>query len=90
MVQDTTSTWQDTKDALKKQFLSQLLIDSYWKAFTIQNMFTLSIETENEAFTNDGEEIARILKEVAIQLENGKEFGTLRDVNGNKVGNWSK
>ena len=53
-------------------------------------MFTLSIETENEAFTNDGEEIARILKEVAIQLENGKEFGTLKDVNGNKVGNWSK
>jgi len=52
-------------------------------------MFTLSIETDNDAFTN-GEEIARILKEVAIQLENGKEFGTLRDVNGNKVGNWSK
>jgi len=95
MVQDTTSTWQDTKDALKKQFSSQLLIDSYWKAFTIQNMFTLSIETENEAFTiaegiADGQEIARILKEVAIQLENGKEFGTLKDVNGNKVGNWSK
>ena len=54
-------------------------------------MFTLSIETENEAFTNgDGEEIARILKEVASQVENGKEFGTLKDINGNKVGNWSK
>ena len=54
-------------------------------------MFTLSIETENEAFTNDeSEEIARILKEVASQVENGKEFGTFRDVNGNKVGNWSK
>mgnify|MGYP000049753930 CR=1 FL=1 len=30
------------------------------------------------------------LKEVAIQLESGKEFGTIKDVNGNKVGNWSK
>ena len=64
-------------------------------------MFTLSIETENEAFTiaasdkfmgdqADGQEIARILKEVAIQLENGKEFGTIKDINGNTVGNWSK
>ena len=58
---------------------------------TEKNMFTLSIETENEAFTNgDGEEIARILKEVASQVENGNEFGTFRDINGNKVGNWSK
>ena len=58
---------------------------------TEKNMFTLSIETENEAFTNgDGEVIARILKEVASQVENGKEFGTFRDINGNKVGNWSK
>ena len=52
-------------------------------------MFTLSIETENEAFTNnEGEEIARILKEVASQVENGKKFGVLIDINGNKVGNW--
>ncbi len=64
-------------------------------------MFTLSIETGNEAFTiaasdkfmgdqADGQEIARILKEVAIQLENGKEFGTIKDINGNTIGNWSK
>jgi hypothetical protein len=58
-------------------------------------MFTLFIETDNEAFTiaegiADGQEIARILKEVAIQLENGKEFGTIKDINGNTVGNWSK
>ena len=54
-------------------------------------MFTLSIETENEAFTNgDGEEIARILKEVASQVENGKEFGRITDINGNMIGNWIK
>jgi hypothetical protein len=52
-------------------------------------MFTLSIETDNDAFTN-GEEIARILKEVVIQLESGKEFGTIKDINGNTVGDWSK
>ena len=58
---------------------------------TEKNMFALSIETENEAFTNgDGEEIARILKEVASQVENGKKFGVLIDINGNEVGNWSK
>ena len=54
-------------------------------------MFTLSIETENEAFTNDeSHEIARILKDLARQVENGKECGVLIDINGNKVGNWSK
>ena len=58
---------------------------------TEKNMFTLSIETENEAFTNgDGEEIARILKEVASQVENGKEFGRITDINGNMIGNWIK
>ena len=35
-------------------------------------------------------EITRILKEVVIQLESGKEFGTIKDINGNKVGDWSK
>ena len=58
-------------------------------------MFTLFIETDNEAFRNpvwiaDGQEIARILKEVASQVENGKEFGTIKDINGNTVGDWSK
>ena len=54
-------------------------------------MFTLSIKTENDAFTNDeSHEITRILKEVASQVENGKECGVLIDINGNKVGNWSK
>jgi len=60
-------------------------------------MFTLSIETDNDAFVPmrkewmfENYEIARILKEVAIQLESGKEFGTISDINGNKVGNWSK
>ena len=57
-------------------------------------MFTLSIKTENyafNAFTNDeSHEIARILKDLARQVENGKECGVIIDINGNKVGNWSK
>jgi len=58
---------------------------------TEKNMFTLSIETENDAFTNgESEEIARILKEVASQVENGKDFGTITDINGNMIGNWIK
>ena len=54
-------------------------------------MFTLFIETENDAFTNgESEEIARILKDLARQVENGTWCGVLIDINGNKVGNWSK
>ena len=60
-------------------------------------MFTLSIETDNDAFVpmrkewmGESYEITRILKEVVIQLESGKEFGTIKDINGNAVGNWSK
>jgi len=65
--------------------------------------FTLTINTDNEAF---GEypnidrrllETARILKKVARMLENGEDFSmfrTLFDINGNDVGraafkNWN-
>ena len=56
-------------------------------------MFTLEIETENDAFTGDPTlEIARILTDVASKLRSwhSEEYEEhwLRDVNGNKVGRW--
>lgn len=53
-------------------------------------MFTLKIDTENDAF-QDGNlelEVVRILQEVVKKIENGKDYATLIDVNGNKVGDF--
>lgn len=33
-------------------------------------------------------ELARILRRVADDVENGRTYGTLRDYNGNRVGDW--
>ena len=50
-------------------------------------MFTLKIKTENAAFSDDrNAEIARILREVAEQLETHTMTGSCRDYNGNRVG----
>lgn len=52
-------------------------------------MFTLTIETENEAFVEAGKEIeaARILRRVADLIEIAcKTSGACMDANGNKVG----
>lgn len=51
-------------------------------------MFKLEIETGNAAFGDDRpEEIARILRDVAKRLVNDRyPYGDLRDINGNKVG----
>lgn len=47
----------------------------------------ISIETVNAAFDeNEGNELARILKEIAEKLENGSQPELIRDINGNKVG----
>lgn len=54
-------------------------------------MFTMTFKTENAAFA-DGDmaaEVARILKEVAAQIEFGAQMsGTVRDANGNRVGTY--
>lgn len=43
----------------------------------------------NDAFSGDrGVEVARLLREVADQVEWGRESGVLMDVNGNSVGEW--
>ena len=54
-------------------------------------MFTLEIATDNDAFyEHAGTEIARILRDVADQVEDRTTAaeGLLRDVNGARVGTW--
>lgn len=54
-------------------------------------MFTLKIETDNAAFEDDNllAEVARILRVAADKVEQGDHPASLRDVNGNKVGDLS-
>ena len=50
-------------------------------------MLTLTIKTDNAAFTDDaGEEIARILRHAADKLAEGYDYVYLMDYNGNNVG----
>jgi hypothetical protein len=56
--------------------------------------FKVEIDTVNAAFGEDlddaGRELARILRRLADEVEDGTAWdgpGTLRDVNGNSVGN---
>lgn len=52
--------------------------------------FTLEIDCDNAAFQeNDGDqyvEVARILREAADRIENGRDSIALIDLNGNRVG----
>lgn len=52
-------------------------------------MFTMKFSTDNAAFDDEAHEVSRILKEVAAQVERGSDYGTVRDVNGNTIGEWS-
>lgn len=54
-------------------------------------MFTLTIETDNAAFSDTlaTDECARILREVADRMERGESRGRVRDHNGNTVGTFS-
>lgn len=53
-------------------------------------MFSLRIKTNNAAFAEDDKahEVARALREVADKLDAGHDSATIRDSNGNTVGNW--
>jgi len=63
-------------------------------------MFKLEIKTGGAAFKNpitgeedlydEAAEINRMLSTVGADLRNGGTSGTLMDVNGNKVGTWSR
>ena len=49
----------------------------------------LEINCENSAFDADrNNELSRILRDAAERLSNGKEYGALRDLNGNCVGDY--
>lgn len=54
-------------------------------------MLVLKFKTDNEAFegTNLFDESARILKKIAHDIEQGNDTGNCRDINGNKIGEWS-
>ncbi len=64
-------------------------------------MFKLQFSTANSAFDTDANEIARILRELANKVERGVIIpftdadgtqlgvsGSIRDINGNTIGNW--
>ena len=51
--------------------------------------FKLVVNMDNAAFDRgDGRELARILREIANKVQDGKTDGRAMDVNGNKVGEW--
>lgn len=33
-------------------------------------------------------EVARILKKITVEIENGEDHGSIMDINGNKIGSW--
>lgn len=47
----------------------------------------LNIETDNSAF-EDPNELPKILRSIARDIEEGRTFGIIRDTNGNRVGSW--
>ena len=53
-------------------------------------MFECKFDTDNAAFEGDNceREVASILYDLRILINEGYKFGTIRDSNGNKVGEW--
>lgn len=53
-------------------------------------MFKVEFKTGNAAFEEDNGryEIARILKVIADKLLDGENKGSIRDYNGNHIGDW--
>lgn len=50
-------------------------------------MVELTIDTDTDAFSEaPGIEIARVLRKVADEIENGCTLGRIADVNGNAIG----
>ena len=54
-------------------------------------MLKLQFKTENAAFEGDLKwmEAGEILRAIADQASDGRTFGTIRDSNGNRIGEWS-
>ena len=63
-------------------------------------MFTMEIGTGNAAFMDpytgeygkdyEGQELCRILRHVIEKIEDGCTYGTVYDINGNRVGRWQR
>lgn len=51
-------------------------------------MFTLTFSTNYEN-GNKGFQAARILREIAEDVENGSTSGSVKDASGKHIGNWS-
>ena len=53
-------------------------------------MFKLKFRMGNSAFDDGNKEyeVARILKEIAEKVENGRTEGSIMDYNGNNIGEW--
>lgn len=52
--------------------------------------FTLDINVGNDAFGDTPElEVVRLLELAAVQVSQGHRFGSLLDVNGNRVGTYA-
>ena len=59
-------------------------------------MLKLEIKTGGAAFSEDDVltyegryEVARLLRKISVQIEQGDNDGVIMDINGNKVGRWS-
>ena len=63
---------------------------SFGSSLTLIAMLKLKINTENAAFDQEGQEVARILRDLADRLENLDKLQEcqlpLRDINGNTGG----
>lgn len=50
----------------------------------------IQFSTGNAAFEEYGDvEVRRILEKIADQVEHGHDHGSIMDINGNKIGEWS-
>ena len=53
-------------------------------------LFSVTIKVDNDAYHNQPVQYQLIdnLKDIIAKLEEANDWGTVRDVNGNKVGDW--
>ena len=53
-------------------------------------LFSVTIKVDNDAYHSQPVQYQLIdnLKDIIAKLEEANEWGTVRDVNGNKVGDW--
>ncbi len=50
--------------------------------------FFMKFNVNNAAFEHRAEEISRILRVIADDIESGNEYSNIHDINGNTIGRW--